>query len=257
MRDRLASLDPVGPADFLAKLATVRVAFEPARNAFITHGVRVSGLNPALARSFYPTFQYPALASASPRPGASAWRRRHPVAAAAPVARVTAQRGINIHAELAEWQASGAPPRDPLARAIATELSTHGIRLIASEVPILSRIPPVATAIDAIGVTPAGAVVVLEFKTGYSRRVRTAERLRHLPTIPSTPLNHAFLQLGMTRAILRETYDLDASAYLLIVANERGVLVQSLPPWARSLSLATLLQTPHARPLPPAASEWG
>jgi hypothetical protein len=130
---------------------------------------------------------------------------------------------------------------------VALELSKQGIRLVASEVAILSCIPPVATAIDAIGVTAGGAVVVLEFKTGYSRNVRSREMLRHLANIPSTPLNHAFLQLGMTRSILKKTYNLDASAYLLVIANERGVHMQSLPPWARTLPLSALLRTPHAR----------
>jgi len=214
----------------LTRLAVDAPVFDAERGAFTRDGVRLSGLLPTLKRLFYPTFVHT--------------RRKKPkwLRSAVSRPRVTVERGIRIHDALGEWCTTGTLPRDSLARQIAVALTTRGIRLVACEVPIAYTQARVATAIDAIGEDAHGNSVILEFKAGYQRSVRDRGTLSHVhPRVPSTPLNHATLQLAMTRAILAAEYHVDASQCLLVISNGTGVTLRSLPKWAREVRAETLL----------------
>jgi hypothetical protein len=147
-----------------------------------------------------------------------------------------------VHEQLEVWGKTGRTPRDALAKQITVSLTARGIRLVGSEVPIRAEAAQVATAIDEIGEDADGRVVVLEFKAGYQRGTHGQTPLRHIVSsvVPSTPVNHATLQLAMTRAILMEEYGVHVDQYLLVISNGTGVELRALPLWAMQVKIAQL-----------------
>jgi hypothetical protein len=205
--------------------------FEPTKRCLVHRHRNVSGLCPVLAALFYPTFRH------------GGHSGRWPFKRTYPSVRVTPTRGIRVHAQLEGWRATGRLPRDQLARNIVESLTSRGITLTACEVPVVYSAANVGTLIDALGVDATGRTVVLEFKTGYQRTGLAQGHLAVLETvrIPSRPLNHALLQLAMTRAILHAEYGLSADQHLLIISNGRGVEIHTLPEWTMEVKASQLL----------------
>ena len=230
-------------AVFISKLAARAPVFDRQHSCFKRDGLAYSGLLPTLRKVFYPSFCIRRRRAARRPPGSV--QRSY----------VTKARGCRVHAQLGVWCRTGLLPVDPLASQIATSLRSRGIKLHACEVPISDDTARVATAIDAIGEDSEGRVVVLEFKAGYQKGTRGHAPLRELTTktVPSTPLNHALLQLGMTRAILAENYDVHATQHLLVVSNSSGVALRTLPVWTTQLSCAQIRLRQKGNALP----DWG
>jgi hypothetical protein len=227
----------------LAALAARAPTFDKQRECFQRAGVVYSGLIPTLRKTFYATFKIHRRRGSKRQPGAP------------PMSFVTKARGCRIHEQLGLWGRTGRTPLDSLARQISVSLHQRGIRLVASEVPIADEDARVATAIDAIGEDSEGRVVIIEFKAGYQKGTHGHGPLDNLPglSVPSTPLNHALLQLGMTRAILEENYGVYADQYLLVVSNGGGVTLRSLPAWTRQLECTQIRSRPKGAALP----SWG
>jgi hypothetical protein len=215
---------------FVARLRIGAPVFSEQHGCFQHAGRNFSGLLPTLNRIFYPGFKRKR----------TRFRKRGPDAPPMPV--VTKARGIRVHSQLQAWCEMGSKPRDGLAKQIIESLTARNIRLIACEVPICDTENRVATAIDGIGEDEQGRVVVLEFKAGYQRGARGHGNLQTLPgvAVPSTPLNHATLQLAMTKAILGERYQIEADQHLLLISNGKGVTLRALPAWAKKVECAQM-----------------
>jgi len=213
-------------SSFLDAVQPLSPEFDASRSCFRRNGVIQSGLLPTLRAVFFPTYLH---------------RKSHS-RSSGPRFAVEKSRGIRVHTQLAALCDIGTPPSDLLARQIVASLNSRGIRLIACEVAICDPDTHVATAIDAVGEDTWGRVVIIEFKAGYQNSTYGHGPLINLEgsVIPSTALNHAMLQLGMTRAILREKYHVDAHQYLLIVSNGKGVTLRALPAWTNKLTCEQL-----------------
>jgi hypothetical protein len=213
-------------SSFLDAVQPLSPIFDESRACFRRNGVIQSGLLPTLRAVFFPTYLH---------------RKSHSHPRGSRFV-VEKSRGIRVHAQLAALCDIGTLPSDLLARQIVESLNSRGIRLIACEVPICDPDTHVATAIDAVGEDTWGRVVIIEFKAGYQHSTHGHGPLPNLAegVVPSTALNHAMLQLGMTRAILREKYHIEAHQYLLIVSNGKGVTLRALPAWTNKLTCEQL-----------------
>jgi hypothetical protein len=212
----------------LQTLGETAAVFDTVKQCLVHEGRSVSGLCRVLTALFYPDHVH---------------KGTRPTKGAPRQLTVTKRRGIQVHLQIGEWQRTGRLPRDSLSRNVVDALTTRGITLVQCEVPIVYKAANVGTLIDALGTDGEGRTVVIEFKAGYQRVVRSHDTLCLLPQhkVPSIPRNHAFLQLAMTRAILREQYAIGANQYLLVITNGAGVQIHSLPEWANDVTASLLL----------------